>query len=278
MMDIDGGKRASRSDPQRESSMDDYVASDLWSFREPIAELHFGALSARVDVSRPEIGLNAIFIGPHSVEGSFLCVRRSDQSITSRSPECAWPVADAYVRGPDLVATYRPSDDWPFSPQIYWGAGKPDVPGPLGSLSLLVSVQTHLLETWPRIGVESHLTSGEVFLLGPKSSDEFEPESLTRGEHVFYPSQCAGCVLWRLPGEELSYVEIMPASDYREFRLRCDADNTCHASWSLFADFLEKGVIWRARLQSLILPRRDDVALAIECCRAINQKPLPLTT
>jgi hypothetical protein len=41
---------------------------------------------------------------------------------------------------------------------------------------------------------------------------------------------------------------------------------------------LEKGVIRRARLQSLFVPRENDVQLVAECCRAIESRPLPLTT
>ena len=44
------------------------------------------------------------------------------------------------------------------------------------------------------------------------------------------------------------------------------------------ADFLEKGVIRRARVHAAVLPRENDVELALECCRAIENRPLPLTT
>ncbi len=49
------------------------------------------------------------------------------------------------------------------------------------------------------------------------------------------------------------------------------------AKWELFADFLEKGVIRRARVYGVLLPREDDIELALECCAAVQQIPLPLT-
>ncbi len=49
------------------------------------------------------------------------------------------------------------------------------------------------------------------------------------------------------------------------------------SQWELFAEFLEKGVIRRARLQSLFVPRENDVQLVAECCQAIEHRPLPLT-
>jgi hypothetical protein len=186
-------------------------------------------------------------------------------------------VADAYVRGADLVATYKPTDNWPFSPQLYWRIHPVDNSEQLASQSLLVSVQTHLLETWPRISVESNLHSDEVMVVSPQSTGETS-RLLSPGDHVFYPSASMGCIVMRLAGSKLSYVEIMPPSDYRELRINWNADGPCHVEWLLFADFLEKGVIWRARLQSLLVPRENDVALANACCRANDQRPLPLTT
>jgi hypothetical protein len=254
-------------------------ASNPWRFNDHAAELCRGALTGRVDVSHPELGLHAISLGPHSLQGHVLGVRRFEPTIELRShATTAWSVADAYVRGDDLVATYKPTEGWPFSPQFYWQAERPDASGPLAALSLLVSVQTHLLETWPNVGIESRLHPVEVLLLELNSSNGVVSRSLMWGDHVFYPSATSTCVLHRLSGDDLSYLEIMPASDFREVHVRWAADGTCETNWSLFADFLEKGVIWRARLQSLVLPRANDLQLATACCRAIGQRPLPLTT
>jgi len=219
-------------------------------------------------------------VGTVSFEGSILCVRRSDDSLDSRQrhQRTSWPLDDAYVRGADLVATYAPANDWPFSPQIYWRINPSDAAEQYNSLSLLVSVQTHLLETWPHISIESHLRSAELLLVSAGTDDEADPHVLGRGDHVFSPSASAGCLVHRIAGADFSYAEIMPPSDFRELRLSWSADGSCHAAWLLFADFLEKGVIWRARLQSLLMPRKKDVELAQACCRAIDQRPLPLTT
>ena len=75
-------------------------------------------------------------------------------------------VAESYVRGCDLVATYEPRDDWPYSPQIYWTRRFTETTDQrLGSLSLFVSLQTHLLDTWPRLSIESLLETDEAFFL-----------------------------------------------------------------------------------------------------------------
>ena len=46
----------------------------------------------------------------------------------------------------------------------------------------------------------------------------------------------------------------------------------------LIAEFMEKGVIRRTRLDSVFLPRERDVELVAECCSQFATRPLPLTT
>lgn len=259
---------------------DSSTVPDGWCFQPPTAELRRTPWSGRVDVSHPELGLDAISAGTGSFIGRILCVRRSSDSSDNREQHqgAPWPLADAYVRGADLVTTYAPTEGWPFSPQIYWRINSTDRREQSCSLSLLVSVQTHLLETWPRISIESDLHSAEVLLVSAQANDGIDSNPLGHGNHVFFPTTSAGCILHRPAGADFSYAEIMPPSDFREMRLSWNADGSCHTAWSLFADFLEKGVIWRARLQSLLLPRGNDVELARACCQAIDERPLPLTT
>ena len=69
----------------------------------------------------------------------------------------------------------------------------------------------------------------------------------------------------------------MPTTDFRQLAIDHDK-STIGSRWQLFGEFLEKGVIRRARLQSLFLPRENDVQLAAEACQSIERRPLPLTT
>jgi hypothetical protein len=91
------------------------TASDAWRFQQPTAELGCGALSGRVDVSQPQLGLHDISIESRALIGRILCVGQSEEAANGgRSNDRTWPVAEAYVRGADLVATYKPTDNWPF--------------------------------------------------------------------------------------------------------------------------------------------------------------------
>jgi hypothetical protein len=149
-----------------------------------------------------------------------------------------------------------------------------DLNGVHGWLSLLVSVETHLLDTWPRICVGSQLACREVLQIDPAmgTASAIEREQTLQSA----PGIC--CVLRRLRDVPVSYAEIVPASDFRELTVRRDAPDSFWVEWDLFADFLEKGVIRKARLHGTFLPRENDIGIALECCRAIERRPLPLTT
>lgn len=254
------------------------VSSPTWSLQGTISKLTNGELSGAVDVARPSAGLQCSMSSNDSATSPLLGVHRNSEAAN------LWPlaVAETYVRGNDLVASYRPADDWPYSPQLYWQANALSaVDDLLGSLSLLVSLQTHLLDTWPKIGVSSQLPGGETFHLSIHENGQAEIGAL-KSETQVLPTGVATCVLRRLSNhsgdQAVSYIEIMPASDFRELLIRPDSRDQPFAEWQLFADFLEKGVIRRARVQAALLPRQNDLELALECCKAMEQCALPLTT
>lgn len=248
-----------------------------WTLRGTVGELHCGALCGNIDVARPELGLQQLRWNGRELEGHLLGVRRHEEA--SHRAGTAWPLplADSYVRGDDLVAGYKPADDWPYSPQLYWSAAPlagTEKDNVLGALSLLISVETHLLDTWPRVCVGAQLPCHELLQVLPDSG---QAEKLDTVGNV-RRSTIACCLLYRLTGAPISYVEIMPPADFRELSLSRDESGHYRAAWHLFADFLEKGVIRRARLQSAFLPREHDVRLALASCAAMRQRPLPLTT
>ena len=86
----------------------------LWTFSRPVAQLRCESLVAKVDVSKPQMGLREVALQSRAISGNVL-------SLTSNR-EDTWPavVTDSYVRGGDLVATYSPSSDWPYAQSIYW--------------------------------------------------------------------------------------------------------------------------------------------------------------
>jgi hypothetical protein len=245
-----------------------------WSLNGNVAELNCGAFRARVDSSRPDAGLQDARYENHWVARAMMSARRADGEQAK-----AWPLAPAetYVRGNDLVATYQPTSDWPFSPQLYWRAATlSEVDGVLASASLLVSVQTDLLDTCPRIAVGTQLSNGEVLVVSRNESREPKVDQIN-GTQTISGTKQDYCILSRPADSAFSYVEVMPRSDFHEIWLRCDSTGIAF-EWRLFADFLEKGVIRRALVHASFMPRENDIERTVACCEASKQLELPLTT
>ena len=252
-----------------------------WTLANSAGELRYGAVRGSVDISRPYLGLTNVVASRQVLRGYMLAIRRraeaTSHGLTAHESGSSWPldVADAYVRGNDLVASYRPTDGWPYAPQLYWRANTlNDIPNVFGSLSLLVSVETHLLDTWPRIDIGSQLQCAEVLHIDAESG---ATESLQRDQTI-PASTGTCCILRRLTDWPISYAEIMPANDFCQLTVRHERNHRCIVEWQLFAEFLEKGVIRRAQLQTAFLPRDNDVRIAMACCKAMEHCPLPLTT
>ena len=260
-------------------------ARSIWSLQGALAELHCGPLSGQVDVARPHLGLRQLSIDRVRIQGTLLRAIRSAEPraiepATSTDEADGWPlpVADAYVRGHDLVASYRSIDDWPYAPQLDWQANTLNsVEGVRASLSLLVSVQTHLLDSRPQISVVSQMPSAEQLRMSTGEGERASVEPV-EGDERMLPFGSTCCVIRRSVAASLSYVEIVSAVDFCDVRITRDGQGDSIVEWRVFAEFLEKGVIRRARIHSALVPRENDIELAIECCAAIEQHPLPLTT
>jgi hypothetical protein len=255
-------------------------AAPCWSLAANIGQARCGALTAEVDLTRPHLGLCAAQLCDKQLSGEYLSLVPGDASATRSA---AWPptLTDAYVRGRDLVATYAGVESWPYSPTVYWsvdtavaGQNSGEI---LAALSLVVSIQTDLLDTHPRIDVRTTLAADDVVLVSV-AGDELLVDSHVDGPQTIDSRTNACGLIWRMRDCDLSYAEIMPTSDFHQLAVTRTGEHAAQSRWELFSEFLEKGVIRRARLQSLFLPRENDVQLVAECCQAIERKPLPLTT
>lgn len=245
--------------------------ANFWTlFRQAAAAEHC-ELKALVNFDRPEEGLVATSASARAGEFRLLSISSSDSG--------GWPakLVESYARGSDTVTSYAGFDGWPFSPQIYWTVETIDVDGvEIHTLTLMLSIQTDRLDTHPKIVVSSSLPTEEVLRVSV-AGEELLVDSRADGALHIDPQAAACCQLWRLPGSELTYAELMPRSDFQKLSVE-RRGHTATSRWELFSEFLEKGVIRRARLQAAFLPREDDVQLAAECCQAIELRPLPLTT
>jgi hypothetical protein len=225
--------------------------SEVWKLSGSEARLNFADLLATVDLNRPEQGLSALIYRGHSVPSTALLgVHFPGQS--------APPVADAYVRQRDLVVTYVQSPALPIRLQVYWRAASGPQSTP--AIDLQVSIQTNLLDSHPRLWTTTSLGDAEPIRFGHEA-DTAEQTPAPRYD------------LFRPAGTDFSYVEMIhPADDAG------GANEVGRISRELFAAFLEKGVILRARLRGVFLPRHGDAELAAEAYQQFLAAPPPLTT
>lgn len=230
------------------------------------------AFHAKLDLAHPERGLESAQIAAIPAPAPLLAIAPTENASS-------WPakLSDAYVRGHDLVTTYSGADAWPFSPTIYWSADEvQSTSEAIASLRLMISIQTHLLDTHPRLDVRTSLPADEVVMIS-LVGDDVLVDSHGEGVQNRDPRAVACALVWRFSGAAVSYAELMPTSDFYEFIIDRGA-GAIGSRWRLFGEFLEKGVIRRARLQSLVIPRENDIQLVAEACDTIERLPLPLTT
>jgi len=259
-------------------------ANSPWKLEGSSAKLNCGVLQATLDVSRPQVGLHLASFDYGRVPCNLLSLSRAAEldSIGLSGEELdnkLWPLSlsEVYVRGNDLVASYSPATEWPYAPQLYWSANTlTSIAGVLGSISQLVSVQTHLLDTHPKVNVHSQLPSSDYRLIAI-DDDEAKVEPMDT-EHTLQSTNGTFCILLRSLARQISYVEIVESTDFQELTYSPVGDGRLFATWRLFAEFLEKGVIRKARVHGAFIERENDCEIAIECCRAIEHSPLPLTT
>jgi hypothetical protein len=244
---------------------------------ENLARIQFERCAASVDWHDPRRGLGEVQLDG----GLFSDFHPLAPELTALTAlELA--AAEHYVRGGDLVATYpdRPANQ--LRTQVYWRAGTHPRDGALAAIELVVSVQTSLLDSCPKIAIGSHLHASEALRMTDSQSGAFtsivppsaevDPDSVADAPH---------CYLFRLPGRQYSYIEMIHPADVQSTTW----DGWLHGPHyrlqlrhELFADRLEKGVILRARVLGVLVDRRDDRTAALRHWQRFLVEDLPLTT
>lgn len=217
-------------------------------------------------------------------------------SIDNRQPSEPTKPLDFYSRGDDLVVTYPESPD-AVRTQIYWhwapGATTDGAAG-LPGFELRVSVQTHLLDSSPKIGVHSQLPASEVIECRGLDPGEYRAIPQTDSYPLAPPEEpCLQGLIFRLDDSDFSYAQLLHPSDVltQSEASACQvpsqtlvevesqhAANQPRCSSRLFFEPLEKGVIRRARVRGIFVPRENDLESVAACGQRFVEQKLPLTT
>jgi hypothetical protein len=164
-------------------------------------------------------------------------------------------LADAYVRGDDVVVFYPEHRQQPYSLQLDFRALQS--PEMLLGLEVWVSVQTQLLECYPAVQIS--FRSQSAGLRGPAG----DPGAPLMIHHQAWTPACTSHIwVHPLDAPEASWSETSPGD---------------RQSVLLFGKFMEKGVIRRARLQWWLGSASLDPAKVAALRQQFAISPLPLT-
>jgi hypothetical protein len=225
---------------------------DCWRLHGNRAELTVGDFTAAIDVERPGRGLHDLTISGACHDWALLRIGVAAPAQPVSAFDATWPASDVYVRGRDVVATYREPLGQPFNVQIYWRMIEGQAAVRL-VLETIVSVQTPTWEAYPGVGVHSSPSPGEV--------------SVTEDDmHIFRSDADWSYVELPYPGDFTLADENLPDDSLREFR------------WRFGPQFMERGVIRRLRIRGAIL-HCDEMFSAVSELRSdfLAEQP-PLTT
>ncbi len=247
----------------------------LWHVNEGRAHLDSDLLRVDVDVRQIGRGLHEVTYAGHSLSGMrLLQLRVADLP----DPLPADGLAEAYVRGADLVANYATTAVARFRPQVYWCYRRTS--NAVG-IELVLSMQTDLLDSRPILETATDLPNGSIQVATASQPAQFrDPAAVSNESETSLDCSSASLLLFRFAESPVSYVEMIYPTDQGGFRLasRADASQGWRCQFHLLDEPLEKGVIRRARVAGWFLPREQDRLAAAALFQDFLQSSPPLTT
>ena len=184
-----------------------------------------------------------------------------------------------YVRSTDLIVAYEEFEG-PVRVDCLWRATEPATDDRfLAAIDLVISVRARTLDSHPELAVASVVPASEALRLQGVEPDGWKPQRMPTGAPLaIMPDDGPGCLLFRLPGAELSYAEMVHPADFRYDEVARDESggDLARIAHRLFQTHLEKGVILRGRVRGIFLPRDGDTEIAARCYAAFAGADPPL--
>lgn len=240
-----------------------------WNINGTLATATVGEYQITVDSSQPSRGVQ----WSSAIANRLQCCTL--QFKPPRSAQGAPVLADLYVRGSDLVATYDQLPGAEVQPQLYWRLMEQAELNAIG-VQLLISMQTSLLQSEPRCTVESPLPGVRTAIWNWKEKAWWGTETGKDFDLVSQPSS-RGFVTWfSAPKETNSYIEVIYPDDQVSQHVTLGHSEAC-----FFAEHLEKGVIRRGRIAGWLASNQklmDGPTTPLQLFQVAQQEALPLTT
>jgi hypothetical protein len=244
----------------------------MWQLADNRASFSLGPISAQVNFARPEWGLQSIRVGGAAwTDASLLRVRLP----SSESPADV-KLAESYVRGCDLVATYEPLPPFTLQPQIYWRL-REDSSREAYGIELIVSVQTSQLYSEPQTPVGSQLARAASITTWSRDGRSQSVPASALPLTLRDADGAQGIVAFEPAVGGHIYVEMIHPSDFHAVSVVAAPGGKLNIAVQIFQEHLEKGVIRRARVGGWFLPEADWRRHAWELYQALAAEPPPLT-
>jgi hypothetical protein len=237
---------------------------NFWQLTQSNARLDIGSLKAVVDLDNPALGIHDLRWNAMPIAGSLLGVTVAEESAPPSSLSTAG--IDRYVRGSDLVANYPQNQSQHFTLQVYWRLEPRDAD--LLVIDTIVSLQTSLLECFPKAVLTTQLPQGEV-----RAITDDESRSWAIDERL--TSDLPTGLLVRCHNQPWSYFEMTHPTDLGSWRVSHD-DGT-QMEHELGGEFQEKGVIRRLRVRGAFLHHENDEQIARHMVAEFADSEPPLT-
>lgn len=237
--------------------MDRTIARPTWCASDHGLGGTHGGATATFDPARPKAGLSV------ATAAGTVC------RLLAVDPGADPGLVDHWVRGDDVVAVYEPSDARRLRTTAMWRWLPGGVAAPTGVSAwlLVVSAQTALLDSDPRITVDSRMP-GTCVRWGVSAAD---PPHWQVGA-----LPAADAALVRGPNGCSVLVAVHPA-DRRSFTVGTAPDGVT-VRCGLFSDRVEKGVLLRGRVLAAVGPTAGDDAWGVSLLRHLDAEPPPLTS
>lgn len=225
----------------------------MWTLDSRLARLSAPWGAAILDLNHPEQGLTNWRLTAEGATAPLAAARLLQAALPDGPAEER--LVEAFVRGDDLIATYREGPEQ-VRVQCYWRQLSPPCPGVFGGLEWIVAVQTLSLDCRPELAVSTRFPAGTTLAASSASGGA--------SSWVFRPANV-----------ELSYVELVYPADWGGSQVDSQQDATLVSRLRL--ERMEKGVIRSCRVRGWWVTRDGDAALAAQLAAEFFDSPPPLT-
>ncbi len=253
-----------------------------WKLHDGVAQVDLQSLTLKVDTTAPELG-GLVEFCPTGTETSSDSRRVDVDAALFQVRTLARDLkraTETYCRGRDLITRYRADETDPIDREIYWRlVDDADFDGNVTSVETIYSLQTDLLDCSPQPSTPSVFRSGspQWYRVGVDANGEIEWHECGWDDACFASGEAEGRVACLLKSEtgRSSLQTVFPA-DLRGIEISTTADQT-EIHWHLRSEFLEKGVIRRLRMLTVLGGIESSDQELLDAASRFYTSDLPLT-